>query len=88
MLGMLISPNIPGAPNTWKVWLDYMIKDKGDGLGIKKGALLYLNGAPAASSSGFSLSSSEVLVSVFILCFTVGVSIGFKIRVQMHIEYA
>ena len=64
MLGMLMNTAIPWTPNTWKIWVDHIMKHKKD-FGFKKALMVYTNGNPAASSTaGFSLAPTDVLVSI------------------------
>jgi hypothetical protein len=60
MLGMLINTSLPWAPNTWKIWVDHIMKQKPT-YGFKKAALIHDNGATASATSGFILHPQEVL---------------------------
>ena len=66
MLGAMLvnSSSMPYAPNTWKFWIDHIMKHKKD-FGFKKATMVHANGATASSSAyGFILPQAEVQVGV------------------------
>lgn len=56
---MLINTSLPWAPNTWKVWVDHIMKQK-QLYGLKKACMVHFNGATASATSGFIIPSQEV----------------------------
>jgi hypothetical protein len=63
MLGAMLVNNasLPYAPNTWKFWIDHIMKHKKE-FGFKKATMVNHNGATASSSTyGFILPQTDVL---------------------------
>jgi hypothetical protein len=56
---MLVNAQVPWANNTWKMWIDHVMKP-GDKLGLKDAALVHLDGSTASCTRGFVLPSAEV----------------------------
>lgn len=63
MLGMLINTNMPWANNTWKLWVDHIMKNKG-AFGFKKASLVHSNGATASATPGFIIHPQDIQVRI------------------------
>ena len=55
---MLINPGLLHAPNTWKLWVDYITKQ--EGLAVRKAALVHHDGTVAYAGRGFGLPAKDI----------------------------